>query len=96
MAAILVSDEADATVLAIAKWLANNASAKAKMDFLAAVTDKIKLLASSPELGRKSDEIPGLRGIVVDQHHKMYYTYSGDTVTIPGVVDMRRQPGGAR
>lgn len=70
---IAITEEAEADLDAIIRFIQSQWSEQIKTNFLAAVSDKMRLLTTTPYLYKASATEPTLRACLVNRQVTMYY-----------------------
>ena len=73
-------------------YLEENASSKAKVNFIFQIEELIIKLKKYPGIGRKSKKYPTVRQYKIDKYRKLYYRAIGDTLVIILIFDSRQDP----
>jgi len=65
--------------------------AKAAYDFQTNIDYTISVLKTHPYIGSPSFKYPGLRGISITHHNRLYYRIDGNTIFVMFLADTRRK-----
>lgn len=79
-------------VLKVLTYLEKEWSHKVATEFLLKIDRRFNLLKQQPFVGIPSQKIPGVRGILITRHNKMYYKVQGNKVIILNLYDTRTNP----
>ena len=83
---VVFSPEAEAQLVAIYRWIAENATPTIAEGFTGAIIDYCEKLESFPERGTRRDDLrPGLRTIGFRHRVTIAFAVEAETVTIIGV-----------
>lgn len=73
-------------------YLEKECSDKVAAQFLLKIDRKLEMLKKQPGIGRPSQKVPGVRGLLITRHNKMFYKIAGNQVTILNMYDTRMNP----
>jgi len=88
----VLTDTAKADVEPITRFVGENVSQKAKINFLTAFAERLLLIEKIPFLYQASDKNPDVRRCLIHKHVACYYKVKDDLILILAVVDTRINP----
>jgi plasmid stabilization system protein ParE len=93
---IIVKKRFTNKVQKVLSYLEKEWSHKVAAEFLSKIDRRIELISRHPEIGRPSEKIENVRGLLITRHNRMYYTIKGDKIIILNMYDTRMNPENKR
>ena len=89
---IVVSKRFLNRTLQVCEYLNKKFSSKTALLFLERVEERLELVSKYPTIGKKSLNKEGIRSILLNPHHLIFYRVSKNRVEIVDLFDMRQDP----
>ena len=89
---IIVKKRFTNKVQKVLSYLENEWSHKVAAEFLLKIDRRIELISKHPEIGRPSEKIKNVRGLLITRHNRMYYTVKNNEIIILNMYDTRMNP----
>jgi plasmid stabilization system protein ParE len=89
---IIVKKRFTNKVQKVLSYLEKEWSHKVAAEFLLKIDRRIELISEHPEIGRPSEKVKNVRGLLITRHNRMYYTVKNNKIIILNMYDTRMNP----
>jgi plasmid stabilization system protein ParE len=89
---VVISQRAERNLDAIVKYLSATFSEKAKIEFLATLSEKINAISQMPYMYRASRKKKGVRECIINKYTILYYRVIPTAIEIITIQDTRSNP----